>query len=146
MALALAAVTRENVTRVTGIVSGGAGGSATATIFARSSTGGKQVNSKASPLTGAQPGISADRVRLQLLRLVGSNMAAGDYITLSNLDVSPGPYVLCSFIATGDNYTDDISLWNEFRNGLSITATTAATANDSVSGVVFELFLFHNTR
>lgn len=146
MALTLAAVTRENITRVTGTVSGGAGGSATLTIFARSSAGGNQVNSKATTLTGAQPGLSMDRVRTQMLRLVGSNTAAGDYITLSNLDVSPGPYVVCSFIATGDNYTDDVPLWNEFRNGLSITATTAATANDSNSGVVFELFIYHNTR
>lgn len=146
MALALAAVTRENITRITGTVSGGAGGSDTITIFSRSPAGGNQVNSKATTLTGAQPGTSMDRVRTQLLRFVGSNTAAGDYLALKNLDESPGPYIVCSFIATGDNYTDDVPLWNEFRNGLQITATTAATANDSVSGVVFELFVYHNTR
>lgn len=143
MALALASTTRENVTRVVGTVSGGAGGSATLTLFARSPSGGNRTNSTATALTGAQPGISMDRIAIKVIRLVGSNTAAGDYVTLSNLDVSPGPYVLWSAVATGDNFHDQSNLENEFRNGLSITATTTATANDSVSGNVFELFLYH---
>ncbi len=143
MALTLASVTRENITRVTGTVSGGAGGSATLTLFFRSPAGGNQVNSKATTLTGAQPGISMDRVATKVIRLVGTNTAAGDYVTLSNLDVSPGPYIVWSSVATGDNFHDQTNLENTFRNGLSISATTTATANDSVSGVVFELFIYH---
>lgn len=142
MALTLTATTIHNITRVTGTVAGGAGGTASVTIFSRSNVGG-DVNKTGTAARPAQQGIAMDVFRIKVIRLVGSNTAAGDYFTLKDITGSPGPYIVWSAIATGDNFDDQTNLGDEFRNGLQLTVTTTATANDSVSGVVFELFLYH---
>ena len=142
MALALAVTTTQNVTRIVGTVSGGAGGTATATIF--SSPGG----------TGIGLGGNVERFRIKVLRLVAPASVAKDYLALKDLgttDVTGKGHVpdsagtanlvWDSTMGTGP-FNDQTNLGDEFRNGLQITATTAATANDTNAGYVFCLTLY----
>lgn len=143
MALALTVTTVQNVTRIIGVVSGGAGGTATATIFAN--PGG----------SGVGLGGFVERFRIKVVRLVAPNSVAKDSIVLKDLGTtsvtglgnvpnSAGTANVLweSTLGTGP-FNDQTNLGDEFRNGLQITAVTAATANDTNLGVVFSLTLYH---
>ena len=148
MALAITAKTVQNITVVTGTVSGGAGGSATATIF--DEPGG----------TGIGRGGNVERFRIKVLRLVAPGSVAKDSISLTDLgtitdsargfipDSASGDATFAfnpvweATLGTGP-FEDQTNLGDEFRNGLRISAVTAATANDTNLGYVFRLYLYH---
>lgn len=143
MALALTVTTVQNVTKVVGTVAGGAGGSATATIFDQ--PGG----------TGVGRGGFVERFRIKVIRLVAPGAVAKDSVSLTDMgttDVTGKGHVPDSggtanpvwesTMSTGP-FTDQTNLGDEFRNGLKITAVTAAAANDSNLGYVFALYLYH---
>ena len=119
MALAVTATTVENITTVTGTVSGGVGGTTTATIFTNS------------------PG-NRERFRIKVIRLVWFTGTAGDVIALKD---AAGNVVWESVDPTTGtpNFIDQTNLGDEFRNGLQITATITSTSNVKS----FDLFLYH---
>jgi hypothetical protein len=148
MALTLASKTVQNITVVTGTVSGGAGGSASAVIF--DEPGG----------FGIGRGGFVERFRIKVIRLVAPGAVAKDSVSLTDLgtitdanrgfipDSNSGDATFLqnpvweATMGTGP-FEDQTNLGDEFRNGLRISATTAAVANDTNLGYVFRLFLYH---
>jgi hypothetical protein len=155
VALTLTVRTVANVTTVIGTVSGGAGGTATATIF--SEPGG----------VGIGRGGMVERFRIKVVRLVGAATVAHDYLSLRDLGTTPGgtsslaaapaadavkgfvpdsagtSNLVWDSTMGGNPFNDQTNLGDEFRNGLQVSAQTAATTNDPFAGYVFALFLYH---
>ena len=132
MALALTApagwstFTKDAATVVLGTVSGGAGGSATATLFAN--TGHANAGTR--------------YIAVKVIRAVFINATAGDFATLQLVDAAGNSVPIWTTRATGSNFVDQTNFGDDFRVpvGSSLNLNVQITTTTNGTALVFALY------
>jgi hypothetical protein len=132
MALALTApagwtnFTKDAATVVLGTVSGGAGGTATATLFAN--TGHANAGTR--------------YIAVKVIRAVFINATAGDFATIQLVDSAGNSVPIWTTRATGPNFVDQTNFGDDFRVpvGSSLNLNVQITTTTNGTALVFALY------
>jgi hypothetical protein len=119
--------TKDAATVVLGTVSGGTGGTATATLFANTGT------SNAGTLY----------IAVKVIRAVFATATAGDFATLQLVDTAGNSVPIWTTRATGSNFVDQTNFGDDFRIPVGSSLRLNAQITTSTNGTALVFALYH---